>query len=273
MLFIKAWKFFLFVVVMSGFISHSLFNRLLSADLNKRRRYYVRTASFWSRQALKLVKFNVHYINLPTGDRQYLFVGNHLGLFDVLALASKAPALFITSIEMRNTPFLGFVSEMAGCMYVERRSRSNILGEMGEIRQALKDGFNVGLYPEGTSSDGQGVLPLKKTLMTAAAGTGVPIKPVVINFRKVNGEPMSPKWREHVCWYGDNTFVSSLFKIFELQSVDVDVEFCDEVMVHNEEERRTVAAAIQAVMIQKYTPIPLAPGEKSFFSPEVFAKA
>lgn len=271
MIFKKTWKLIAFAVLIIGYILHSLVNRVRSKDLNVRRRYYVKTVSFWSRQALKLAKFKVNYINAPAPDKPYLFVGNHLGMFDILVLAQLRPSLFITSIEMKNTPFLGFLTEMGGCLYVERRSRSNIVNEMLEIRQALQDGFSVTLYPEGTSSDGQGLLPLKKTLMTSAAGTGVPIKPVVINFNKVNGEKVSSKWRNHICWYGEQTFFPSLFLMFELDSIEVDFEFCDEIVVHNEEERRQVAALVQNKMLERFRPIPLAPGEYTGFTADRFA--
>jgi 1-acyl-sn-glycerol-3-phosphate acyltransferase len=90
---------------------------------------------------------------------------------------------------MKETPFLGHLAELGGCLYVERRDRSNINNEMLQIREALQQGFNVVLYPEGTSTNGEQVLPFKKTLMTAAAGTSVPIMPMVLNRINANFYP------------------------------------------------------------------------------------
>lgn len=263
MWFKKAYKLFLFISVITIYLVWSLLNRVRSRDLMKRRRYYTHTVSVVSRLALWLMKFKINYINPPTSNQHYLFVGNHLGMLDVLIIAAKFPTLFITSVEMKNTPGLGLLSEAGGCLYTERRDRSNIQNEMLEIREALRQGLNVTLYPEGTSTNGEGLLPLKKTLMTAAAGTGVPIKPMVLNYRKVNGHPMSGEWRDYLCWYGDLTFIDSLFNIFSLDRIDADLEFLEDVVVHNEEERREVAKRIQDAMIAKYDPILLLPSEKS----------
>lgn len=203
------------------------------------------------------MNFRVRLINAPAPDQSFLLVGNHLGMLDILVLAAHHPSLFITSVDMRETPGLGFLTEMGGCLYVERRNRQNIMTEIGEIRSALQQQFSVVLYPEGTSTNGEKVLPFKKSLLTSAAGTGIPILPVVINYRKVNGEPMAHKWRDHVFWYGDQTFVPALMRIFSVHSVEVELEFCEEVDVHSEDERRHVASHLHQVISSKFTPIPM----------------
>jgi 1-acyl-sn-glycerol-3-phosphate acyltransferase len=184
-------------------------------------------------------------------------------MFDILVLAAKFPSLFITSVDMRETPGLGLLTEMGGCLYVERRNRSNIQNELLEIREALQQGFRVVLYPEGTSTNGERVLPFKKTLMTAAAGTGIPIQPMVVNYRRVNGEPMGHKWRDYVCWYGDQTFMPALLRVLSLKSVEVEIEFLPQILVRSEEHRREIAALVQKAIVEKYTKIPLPPGEVS----------
>lgn len=257
------YKLILFVLFILSYVLVSLFWRVWSRDILVRRHHYTHTVSFFCRLALWLLRFRVHAKNVPPDEKAYLLVGNHLGMLDILVAAAHKPSLFVTSVEMRNTPGLGFLAEMGGCLYVERRSRSNITNEIGEIREVLRQGFSVSLYPEGTSTNGERVLPFKKTLMTSAAGTGVPILPMVVNYRKINGEPMSHKWRDYVCWYGDQTFWPALLRIFTVKSVDVDFEYLPEVMVHSEEERRVIAAKIQSMVVSKYDPIPLPPGETS----------
>ncbi|HND85557.1 MAG TPA: lysophospholipid acyltransferase family protein, partial [Pseudobdellovibrionaceae bacterium] len=123
---------------------------------------------------------------LPQG--RFLMVANHMGFIDILFLASQIPMTFVTSVEMRDTPFLGWITDMGGCLYVERRSRSSILRELEHIAQALKEGFRIVLYPESVSTNGEQVLPFKRTLLMSAAMAGVPIQPVVVNFKSIDGE-------------------------------------------------------------------------------------
>lgn len=260
------YKLILFALIVVVFLITSTLWRLLIWNLPARRRFYAHTVSVVSRLAIRVLSIKVRAIHKPKPGKNYLLVGNHLGMIDILVTSSQISTLFVTSVEMRQTAGLGWLAEMGGCLFVERRSRSNITNELKEIRKVLSQGLSVVLYPEGTSTNGERVLPFKKTLMTSAAGTGIGIKPMVLNYRRVNGEPMSAKWRDYVFWYGDQTFFPALMRFFSLKSVAVDLEFCEDVIVHSEEERKVVAGKIQSMVVSKYSKIPLAPGEVSPYS-------
>src|SRR5262245_37813580 len=65
--------------------------------------------------------------HLPEGSA--LLVGNHLSYLDILLLCAETPTCFVTSNEIRDTPFLGLIVRMAGCLFVERRNRDNLHNE------------------------------------------------------------------------------------------------------------------------------------------------
>lgn len=247
---------FLFLLVVLVYLSISFVGQLFIRDIGERRHFFTDLVSVICRFGIWFLNIKVVAKNLPRDEKNYLLVGNHLGILDIIVISSLRPTLFITSVEMKQTPGLGLLCEMGGCLFVERRSRSNIHSEIGQIREALKQGVNVVLYPEGTSSNGERVLPFKKSLLTAAAGTGVPILPMVVNYRMCNGEPMSDKWRDYVCWYGDQTFPPVFWRIMTMKSCLAEIEFLDEIEVHSEEQRREVAALAQAQIEARFTPIP-----------------
>jgi 1-acyl-sn-glycerol-3-phosphate acyltransferase len=226
---------------------------------------YAKAVSFYCRVARFIFNIKVDTTNMPPVDQPFLLVGNHLGILDIFVLSSVRNCLFITSVEMRDTPFLGTLCEMGGCFFVERRSRSNISSEIQHIREALKQGFNIVLYPEGTSTNGERVLPFKKSLMTAAAGTGVSILPMALNYTSVNGEPMSWKWRNQVCWYGDQTFLPAMRRLLSCCEVTARIDFLQPIECHSDEERRHVAENAQTQIEQKFVKIPLGPNEVSDF--------
>jgi 1-acyl-sn-glycerol-3-phosphate acyltransferase len=259
-------KLILFVVYLISYFVCAFWLNARYSDLRTRRAAFQKNNRFWTVKALSVFKISVITKNLPPADKNFLYISNHTGMLDILCLVSVCPTLFVTSVEMKNAPLLGLLTEMGGCLYVERRSRDKILTEIVEIRDALKEGNSVTLYPEGTSTNGEGILPFKKTLMTAAAGTGVPIKPMVINFTKVNGEPMDHRWRDYVYWYGDLNFGASLFKIVSLDSIEVEIEFFEEIVVQSEEQRREVAQKAQDVILKNFQPVPPGPNEKSFYA-------
>lgn len=249
-------KFIIFVIYVLFFLTITSIIKICVWNLTARRRLYTPLVHWMTWLGCILIHAKITVLNRPGKHQHYLYVGNHLGFFDIMVMASTVKTLFVTSQEMRETPFLGTLCEMGGCLFVERRDRTKVAGEMLEIRKALKDRFSITLYPEGTSGDGSKVLPFKKSLMMAAAGTGIPIKLVVINYRKLNGKPVSHETRNYVCWYGDMDFITAIWRLFTLESLEVELKFLDEIQVHNEEERKVVAENAQKLIESHFTPIP-----------------
>ena len=252
-------KLFLFVVIIICFLIVSFICHFFIRDLDKRRRRFSRNVYVCSNIIVRTFGLKINTVNLPQNDKPFLLVSNHMGFVDIMMIASRFPALFVTSNEMRETPFLGLLTEMAGCIYVERRSRTKIMNEMKSLVDVLKKGFRVTLYPEATSTNGERVLPFKKTLMMAAGQAGVPIQPVVINFRKVNGEPFGYKWRDSLCWWGDITFAQSLWRALCLKSVEAEIEFLEQIHSTPDDDRGLIADRAHALISAKFSPV-IVPG-------------
>lgn len=226
---------------------------------NPRRRRFSDNAAKYTKLVCQFynIKIQVHG-NVPSGDPG-LIVGNHLGFIDILVMHSLTKALFITSEEMRNTPLLGLITEMAGCMYVDRKNRSNIKDELQSIVQTLNDGFNVTLYPEATSHNGEEVLPFKRTLLSAAGLAGKPIYPYCFNFKSICGGPFNLKYRDHVCWYGDITFFTSFIRSCSLKEVVTEVIFLEPYYPKAGEDRADVADEIRRRIVEKFVPVEKTP--------------
>lgn len=256
-------RFILFVLVIMVFLSWSFLCHLFVKEARQRKKVFSRNSCFFTGVIVKAFGVDLKVVNKPTSQETFLVVSNHMGFVDIMILASQFPMLFVTSQEMRETPFLGTLTEMGGCIYVERRSRSQILNELKNIEATLKEGFRVALYPEATSTNGEQVLPFKKTLMMAAAQAGVPIQPVVVNFREVNGEEFSLRWRDHLCWYGDITFISSLWRALTLKSVKAELEFLEQIHPTPEDDRGVIASKAHSLIAAKFVPVKGLPSEQS----------
>ncbi len=224
-------------------------------DPFKRKYKFSRLANWIAKVVCKYFQIRVTVVNPPPSGTPGLVIGNHLGFIDILASCSIRPMLFVTSVEMRQTPFLGLLTEMGGCIYVERRSRLGIQQELEQIIQSLKDGFNVCLYPEATSHNGEHVLPFKRTLITSAAHAGVPILPYVFNFKSVEGEEFTFKNRDSVCWYGDIPFTTAFFKALSLRHVDVEVKFLEPFHSTVEMSRAEVAHKLHQMISEHFQPV------------------
>lgn len=157
---------------------------------------------------------------LPHG----LFVCNHLSYLDVLVLAAIRPACFVTSVEIKHTPVLGQICQLAGCLFVERRSRENLSEEIKELTDALKNDVPVLIFPEGTSTNGEELLRFRRPLFQASIDAQVPVISLVLNYTGINGKRVGRMNRDFICWYGDMAFLPHLWSFFQCQNISAKVE-------------------------------------------------
>ena len=177
-----------------------------------------------------------------------LYVGNHLSYMDILVFSSIVPACFVTSKEILHTPLLGQITRMAGCLFIERRNKQNLASEITEIREALRLGLRVAIYPEATSTNGEQILRFRRPLFLAAIEAPAPVVPFCLNYRTVDGEPLFFANRDKVFWYGDMPFASHLWALAGcLKGVEVDLHFMAPLPMSIQDPTEMAAAAQTAV--------------------------
>ncbi|MFP5385526.1 MAG: lysophospholipid acyltransferase family protein [Bacteriovoracia bacterium] len=219
------FKYFLFVLLMIVFILHHSIVSLLVFNERSRLRYFLKSISLTSGLALKVLNIKVVRTGGRGEVRQKLIVANHLSYLDVLILFSNYPSLFVTSVEIRETFFLGEICKLAGCFFVERRkafhrSETKFL-ELKKMKEKFSQGFNIFLFPEGTSTDGSCVLPFKSTFFQLAVDTQTKIQPMCLKYTGENAH-VSP-------WHGDMTFHKHLFKVCLQSEITANLTVLEEV--------------------------------------------
>lgn len=130
----------------------------------------------------------------------------------------------------------------------------NIHEELKGITEVLKEGFRVVLYAESVASDGEKVLPFKKTLIMSAGLADKPIRPFVFNFRKVNGGPVYFSQRDSLCWYGDQTFFPAIWRAMQLDSAVCEIEFLPLFFPNPDDDRTKVANYLHQLVSDKFVP-------------------
>lgn len=237
-----------------AFLVTSLFARLVFRSEAKRRACHRNITSFFSSVALRLLRIHVTVSGqggamVPTTA---LFVSNHLSYLDILVMSAHFPSLFITSMEVKQTPFLGLMADMGGSLFIERRTRKNIDREIDVIADALRQGFAVTLYPESTSTDGRSVLPLKRPLLKAAIVAGVPVQPVVLAYRSIDGQPFGDGNRDRVCWYGDMSFLPHFLGLFTLREIQLELQVLPAVYPSPGDSRKDICNLIDPEIRHAY---------------------
>lgn len=219
-------------------------------DVNKRR-----VSVWWTskicRMGSALLNINVKSAQAPLkGRKGRLIISNHMSYLDILIYSSVHPAVFISSVEVEQTFFLGFVARIGGTFFVERRNPKNIRQELNSIKDIIDQGMDVVLFPEGTSTDGSKILPFRSSLLAGAVESGVEIVPACIRYEKINGKAFSDENRDLVCWYGDMTFAGHFFTFTSQQSTEASVTYLAPVDVCH--DRKTAARIARDMILSVY---------------------
>lgn len=249
-----ACRFLLFVFLITLYFIRAIFKYITTFDKIKRRQKLIENAQTVAGWILKAFNITLICKEKISKHESSLLVGNHIGFSDIVCLMSLKASVFVTSQEMRDTPFLGQITDLGGCAYVNRKSRLGIQDELKGMVDVLKQGFSIVLYPEAVSTNGEQVLPFKKTLMLSAGLAQKPIRPFVFNTRQINGRAVQYSDRDSVCWYGDQGFFEAMWRSLKLKSATFEIEFLPLVYPAIDEDRTALAEKIHRIISEKYVP-------------------
>jgi 1-acyl-sn-glycerol-3-phosphate acyltransferase len=159
-----------------------------------------------------------------------LLLANHSGWLDIVIFSAVAPLSFVAKSEVNSWPFFGTLARLQRTVFVTRARRSETGAARDAISQRLAEGDVLVLFPEGTSNDGNAVLPFKSALLAAAEtvledGRQVPVQPVSTAYVARQGIPMGREDRPLYAWYGDMELVPHLWEALKAGPLDVVVQF------------------------------------------------
>jgi len=212
----------------------------------------------YNRFLCRLFGLRMTVIGTPVQDRGVLMIANHTSYFDVLILGAVARVSFVAKSEVNSWPFFGLMARLHESVFVDRARRSQVGASRDELRERLRAGDALVLFPEGTSNDGNYVLPFKSALMGAAeAEIGsdslgraqhVLVQPVSVAYVGLQGMPMGRENRPLYAWYGDMELVPHLWEALKTGPIDVIVEFHPPMTVDSAGGRKALAARAEAII-------------------------
>jgi len=178
-----------------------------------------------------------------------LLVSNHLSYLDVLVLATITPCLFVAKQDVKSWPLFGWLARMGGTIFVSRESRMKARDSAAEIKTALDSGGLVVLFPEGTSSGGETVLPFKSALLEPAAGASHPVSAARIAYYLPGGNIS-----EEVCYWKDMTLLPHLLHLLGKRGLRAGVCFAP----FNEKigDRKELARSLHREVTSLQVPLP-----------------
>lgn len=242
---------FTFLVIACFFMLATLINIFLPFSKFLKRRILTKLSAFHAKLMLKVIGFKLKLIG-PKPATGVMIIGNHMSYLDILIYLSFFESLFVTSVDMKERLFLGQVTQLGGCLFVERRNPRNLPKEMKSIKKFFDKNFSVCIFPEGTSSNGETVLPFKNSMFQIPLETGCPIQPIVLKYKKIDSKEFSSKNCDLVCWYGDLGFFPHLMKLFTLTKVEAELEVLPQINSTAFKDRKSLSGHAHTLLKEKY---------------------
>lgn len=207
----------------------------------------------WHRGILALINLRVTKIGDVAQPAPVLFASNHVSWLDAIVLGSLIQGSFVVRHEVAEWPVLGLLSRLQRTLYIERRWRRT-KDDRDLMTERLRQGSNLFTFPEGTSSDGFRVLPLKSAFFvlaeTPVGGRPVLVQPISIGYRKLNNMPVARRSMPNFAWVGDEHFLRHLWRYLQAGPGEVVVEFHPPVTLGQFASRKELAQFCQTAIAQ-----------------------
>jgi 1-acyl-sn-glycerol-3-phosphate acyltransferase len=172
----------------------------------------------WSRRLLVLLGIRLLIRGRPRPGGT-LFVSNHVSWLDGFVLLAALPVRFVAKEEVRGWPLVGWLASRIGTLFIKRGSDRAAKRTSDAVADALAMGDDVAVFPEGTSTDGSGVLAFRPALFESAILAGRPVQPVAIAYSQWGARS------EAAPFIGDDTLVGHLVRLLSEQGIFAELVF------------------------------------------------
>jgi 1-acyl-sn-glycerol-3-phosphate acyltransferase len=209
----------------------------------------------------RILGIRVHVTGKIDASKPVLLVSNHISWLDIPALSTVAPVCFVAKAEVGTWPFISLLAKLQRTVFVDRTRRTLVKSKAGEIAERLAEGDNIVLFAEGTSSDGNRVLPFRSSLFSAAAfgqgaaidnGPDVSVQTVAISYTHLHGLPILRHERPLVAWYGEMDIMSHAWNVLKSGPLDVMINIREPVPLASLRDRKELAAFSEARVRRDY---------------------
>jgi 1-acyl-sn-glycerol-3-phosphate acyltransferase len=212
-----------------------------------------RIPTLFHRLVCALLGVRIKVIGAPSSQRPLLIVSNHVSWIDISVITALAPVAFVAKREVASWPLFGLFAKLQRSVFVDRTRRHKTPEVNIEIARRLADGDPVVLFGEGTSSDGNRVLPFRSALIGAArdalAAAGhvehILIQPLSIAYVGFHGLPMGRQHRLLAAWYGDLDLFPHLRTVVQHGALDAVVSWGEPIAFDANSDRKAFARTLE----------------------------
>jgi len=203
---------------------------------------------WYHRICCRLLGIRLEVFGRRSKARPTLFVANHTSYLDIPIYGALIPGSFVAKSEVGEWPFFGLLAKLQRSVFVDRRVRTSHM-QATALGKRLVAGDSMILFPEGTSGDGNRILPFKSALLSVAEfrvnGEPLAVQPVSLTYSRLDGVPIGRHMRPFYAWYGDMDLVGHAGELIGLGRLTVTVSFHEPVTIEQFSSRKELTQYCQ----------------------------
>jgi 1-acyl-sn-glycerol-3-phosphate acyltransferase len=173
-------------------------------------------------------------------------ISNHLSYLDIVVFAALHPCVFVSKAEIAAWPVIGWMTTMAGTVYVERGRGGSAIKASGGMSAAEEAGLPVVFFPEGTTSNGSALLNFHSGLLGQAMAAGQQVTAAYIRYEVGKGNAADVTVADDVAYWGDGSMWPHVFRFLGLRNVRAVVRFAEAPIAFTSDELHRKQAAVEA---------------------------
>jgi len=171
----------------------------------------------WCVTVCRILNVKVEVVGLPNAQTK-LFVANHISWVDIIALGARHPLLFVAKEEVADWPVMGYLARRLGTLFVRRGDAEQTNSIAEQMAWQLRQGRQIMLFPEGTTTNGERVLRFHAKLLHPAQLAQVQVQAVGLEYQ---GQA-----KNYAPFIGDDDFLPHLLQILTLDRIHLRVHYC-----------------------------------------------
>jgi len=217
----------------------------------------------WSRGILNILHVRVHIRgHVPSAHPPTIVVANHVSWLDIWILQAVCPLRLVAKSDIRRWPVIGWLAARAGTIFIERGKRHDTARINRTIMQTLEGGERVGIFPEGTTSDGTQIRAFHASLFQPALGAGARLITAALRYPRPDGSP-----NLDASYTDDRSLLESVRLILRSRTLHADLIFGTGIEVSGKTRRDLARECEEAISAALGLPVPDRKSGKSFDPP------
>jgi 1-acyl-sn-glycerol-3-phosphate acyltransferase len=211
---------------------------------------------WWSRWVLRLCGASLKVSGQRLSDelastgitpgKGRMLLSNHISWIDIFAINAAMPCRFVAKAEIVRWPIIGGMVAHSGTLFIERGRRRAVATVNEAVQGYLRAGESIGVFPEGTTTRGDRLLPFHSNLMAPALEVDCPVWPVALRYTEQG------RFSDAAAFVGDMGLVVSLARMLVAKDLEIEMAILPALEASAYENRHTLARAAHAALSEYF---------------------